>query len=444
MTMVDASGVQEAILTTLLTSGSATILATLFGVPLGAWCSARKGPMFERLRIAVTALYGLPPVVVGVFVYSMLSKSGMFGGLDLLFTVEAMIIAQTCLIFPLLWGGSWSAFDSVATRYKDTLDTLGATPRQRFAMEIRLARTGVYHAIVIGFGRAIAEVGAVIMVGGNIAGQTRVMTTSIVLETSKGNMDDAALLGWLLLLFSLSLVGLASLVRRPWPKPKAEFHGAAPPPLISYEGPGLHRVGVERDGRVLLQPLDVKLKSGTITVVLGESGSGKTSLLRCLAGLEDVSVPCGFQRCSYVPQAPVSLTGNVAEELDLVSKLFPQAPLSGTYYRNAFSLGVEASQAPERISGGELQRLVLARQLAFAPSLLLLDEATANLGGMHVKAIEDELIRHRDAGCCIVLATHNVLQAKRLADEMIILHEGGSLDGESQQAKALLEGTWPI
>ena len=211
--MVAGLALTQAIQTTFVTSGTATILATLIGVPLGAWCARPTHRSFERLKTLITALYGLPPVVVGVFVYSLFSKSGALGSLNMLFTVEAMIFAQTCLILPLVWGGSWTAFESVGRTYNDTLSTIGINHRQRLFMEIRLASNGVYHAVVIAFGRAIAEVGAVIMVGGNIAGKTRVMTTSIVLETSKGNMGQAAVLGGLLLALALSLGGLAAMVR---------------------------------------------------------------------------------------------------------------------------------------------------------------------------------------------------------------------------------------
>ena len=212
--MVDGLALTQAIQTTFLTSGTATVLATLLGVPLGAWCARQQAPFFQRLKTLITALYGLPPVVVGVFVYSLFSKAGALGSLDLLFTIEAMIFAQTCLILPLVWGGSWTAFEGVGRAYSDTLSTMGINERQRLRMEIQLASNGVYHAVVLAFGRAIAEVGAVIMVGGNIAGKTRVMTTSIVLETSKGNMEQAAILGVLLLGLSLSLVALAAMVRK--------------------------------------------------------------------------------------------------------------------------------------------------------------------------------------------------------------------------------------
>jgi tungstate transport system ATP-binding protein len=440
--MVDGGAVREAILTTLLTSGTATVLATLIGVPLGAWCSSKTAPIFDKIRVMVTALYGLPPVVVGVFVYALLSKSGVLGALDLLFTVEAMIIAQTFLIFPLIWGGSWSAFDKTGQQYRDTFDTLGATSKQRLVLEIGLARSGVYHAIVIGFGRAIAEVGAVIMVGGNIAGKTRVMTTSIVLETSKGNMDQASFLGLLLLVFSLTIVALASFVQRPSGRRSPALSGVKPPELVAYDGPSERTVSMSREGREILKPTQIPLHPGTITVVLGESGAGKTSLLRALAGLEGEDVLCGYQRCVYVPQKPLPLTHSVGSELNLASSLFEKCITASAYFSEKFSLEQEPEHSPHVLSGGELQRLILSRQLGFAPKLLLLDECTANLGSAHVKAIETELIRHRDAGVCIVLATHNVLQAKRLADAMIILHDGARIEEEGVLARSLLAGEW--
>ena len=147
--MVDGLALTQAIQTTFITSGTATILATLIGVPLGAWCARSTHRSFGRLKTLITALYGLPPVVVGVFVYSLFSKSGALGSLDVLFTVQAMIFAQTCLILPLIWGGSWTAFEGVGKAYSDTLSTMGISRRQRLFMEIRLASNGVYHACLL-------------------------------------------------------------------------------------------------------------------------------------------------------------------------------------------------------------------------------------------------------------------------------------------------------
>ena len=440
--MVDGPSLSQAVQTTFLTSGTATVLAMLIGVPLGAWCARQQGASFHRLKTLITALYGLPPVVVGVFVYSLFSKSGALGSLDLLFTVEAMIFAQTCLILPLVWGGSWTAFEGVGKAYSDTLATLGIGQRQRLAMEIRLASNGVYHAVVIAFGRAIAEVGAVIMVGGNIAGKTRVMTTSIVLETSKGNMEQAAVLGLLLLLLSLALVGLASMVRTRRKRTSEQLEGEALPAPTPFEGPKIRTISVVKSGRTVVSDVEIELIPGTITAIVGESGAGKTTLLRALAGLEGDDVRCGPRACIYVQQEPVALTVSVASELMLPHRLFPTLPPSGQGYGDVFQLREMAEQATLDLSGGERQRLVLARQLSFSPSLLLLDECTSNLGWLHIQTIEKELMRLRDGGACIVMVTHNIPQAHRMADRIMVLHEGRRLDEGDPFARSLLKGEW--
>ena len=440
--MVDGLALTQAIQTTFLTSGTATVLATLLGVPLGAWCARQQSPFFQRLKTLITALYGLPPVVVGVFVYSLFSKAGALGSLDLLFTIEAMIFAQTCLILPLVWGGSWTAFEGVGRAYSDTLSTLGINERQRLRMEIQLASNGVYHAVVLAFGRAIAEVGAVIMVGGNIAGKTRVMTTSIVLETSKGNMEQAAVLGLLLLGLSLSLVALAAMVQNRRSTRITSVKGDDLPMPTPLNETLNRTVQVEKGGRKLLDDVPIKLKPGTITAVVGESGAGKTTLLRSLAGLENEEVKCGPNACIYVQQHPILFRGTVAAELMIPSGLFPTLRSAGRAYSSLFQLDDKVNQNVEDLSGGERQRTVLARQLSFSPSLLLLDECTSNLSWLHVQTIEQELIRLKEGGTCIVMVTHNIPQAHRMADEILVLHEGRRLEESDPFVRSFLEGEW--
>ena len=440
--MVDGVALGQAIQTTFITSGTATILATLIGVPLGAWCARKKSAHFRRLKTVITALYGLPPVVVGVFVYSLFSKTGSLGFLDLLFTVEAMIFAQTCLVLPLVWGGSWTAFEGVGQAYSDTLATLGISERQRLMMEIQLASNGVYHAIVIAFGRAIAEVGAVIMVGGNIAGKTRVMTTSIVLETSKGNMEQAGLLGMLLLVLSLSLVALAAMVQQRRRTPNVELRGNVLPTPTPFQQTVRKNVRVEKSNRVLVEDVSIDLAPGTITVVVGESGAGKTTLLKALAGLEGEEVNTGPNACVYVQQRPVVFTSSVASELMLSHRLFPDLTPSGKAYAHLLQLDDVVRQSVSDLSGGERQRLVLARQFSLAPSLLLLDECTSNLGWLHVQTIERELLRLKEGGVCIVMVTHNIPQANRLADKIVVLHDGESMPIDDPFAVSLLRGEY--
>jgi len=440
--MVDGVALGQAIQTTFVTSGTATVVATLIGVPLGAWCARQKSVHFQRLKTLITALYGLPPVVVGVFVYSLFSKSGALGSLDLLFTVEAMIFAQTCLILPLVWGGAWTAFEGVGQDYSDTLSTLGINQRQRLGLEIQLASNGVYHAIVIAFGRAIAEVGAVIMVGGNIAGKTRVMTTSIVLETSKGNMEQAAILGVLLLMLSLSLVALAAMVRQQRTTTKTHVVGEDLPRPTPFEERRSENIKVVKGDRVVVDDVIIELEPGTITAVVGESGAGKTTLLKALAGLEGGEVTCGPHACVYVQQQPVIFTSSVASELMLPHRLFPELKPSGKAYSGLFQLSELEGQGVAELSGGERQRLVLARQFSLAPSLLLVDECTSNLGWLHVQTIEQELLRLKEGGTCIVMVTHNIPQAHRLADRVVVLREGTALAADDPFATSLLKGEW--
>ena len=436
--MVNRDTLAEAIVTTLLTSGPATLLAALIGVPLGAWCARKSSSAFQTLRTVITALYGLPPVVVGVVMYAMLSRSGPLGQLDLLFTVQAMVLAQTVLILPLVWGGAWAAFAKVERDVGDVLQTFGFSSRQRFWQEVRLARYGVYHAVVLAFGRAVAEVGAVIMVGGNIAGKTRVMTTSIVLETSKGNLDEAMVLGGMLLLMSLVLVGLASFVRDWRPTTPLPVEGSEPVKYPEFSEKESITINVIKDGAPLLIDVVVELEPGSIVAVVGESGAGKTTLLRALAGLEGLERSTGPFQTAYLPQHAASLTTTVAEEVGLASSSFGEVPAAGSYFLKTFDLLSVEHANTSTLSGGERQRAALARQMGLHPKLLLLDEGTSNLGLKHTQAVEQELLRMKDAGGCVVMVTHNMLQAKRLATSIVVLHQGRRLSDDDPLVNSIM------
>jgi tungstate transport system permease protein len=188
---------------------SAVAIATLIGVPLGAWLAVRRF-RYRRLAIAIlNALMGLPPVVVGLVVYLLLSRSGPFGVLDLLFTPWAMIIAQVIIATPLIASISHQAIRELWAEYHDLLISLNTTRNQRIATLIWDARRSLLTATLAGFGRSIGEVGAIMIVGGNIENVTRVLTTAIALETSKGNFALALGLGYVLIALAL-LVNIVS------------------------------------------------------------------------------------------------------------------------------------------------------------------------------------------------------------------------------------------
>ena len=197
----------EIVILSLQVSGVALIFSTLIGVPLGAIIGLSR---FLGRRLVAAILYtgmGFPPVVIGLFVYILLSRSGPLGNLSLpvipdLFTPGAMILAQTIISFPLVAGFTMAAVMGVDRSLRTQMLSLGATKKQAAFTVLSEARLGVIVAIAAGFGSIISEVGAVMLVGGNIEGRTRVLTTAIVLETRKGNFDLALLLGAVLLLLT--------------------------------------------------------------------------------------------------------------------------------------------------------------------------------------------------------------------------------------------------
>jgi len=190
-------------LLSLKVSGTALTVATLIGLPLSAFLGFRKFPLRGLVISLLNTFMGLPPVVVGLFVYLLLSRSGPLGFMSLLYTQSAMIIAQTILAFPIVASLSHAAIMGVDPVIRQAAATLGATPFQVSLTVINEARYGIMAAVIAGFGRVMAEVGAILIVGGNIAGYTRVMTTTIALETDKGNFEMALALGVILLLISL-------------------------------------------------------------------------------------------------------------------------------------------------------------------------------------------------------------------------------------------------
>ncbi len=183
----------------LYVSGAALFVACLFGIPVGAALALKPLPGQRLINLLIYTGMGLPPVVVGLFVYLFLSRSGPFGFLEWLFTPTAMITAQVIIGLPLVIGLTMTAVSGVDASLHLQVRALGATPTQVMWTVLWEARSGVMAAVVAAFGGIISEVGAVMLVGGNIEGSTRVLTTAIVLETRKGNFELALALGGVLL-----------------------------------------------------------------------------------------------------------------------------------------------------------------------------------------------------------------------------------------------------
>jgi tungstate transport system permease protein len=190
-------------------SGVAVLIAALFGLPFGAWLALSRFPGRQALIAVLNGMMGLPPVVVGLLIYLLLSRAGPLGPFGLLFTPAAMMIAQALLIFPIIAALARQVIDDAWLEYREQLMSLNASRWQCMTALLWDLRFTLLTSVLAGFGRAIAEVGAVMIVGGNIDGVTRVMTTAIALETSKGDLALALALGMVLIMLVV-LINIAA------------------------------------------------------------------------------------------------------------------------------------------------------------------------------------------------------------------------------------------
>jgi tungstate transport system permease protein len=203
----------DIVLLSLRVSLSAVAIATLLGLPLGAAIAVGRFPGRQTVIVLLNAFMGLPPVVAGLVIYLMLSRAGPLGSLGLLFTPSAMVIAQAVLILPIIAALSRQAIEDAWREYEEQLRSLGAKRMDAALTLLWETRFSLLTTILAGFGRAAAEVGAVIIVGGNIDGVTRVMTTAIALETSKGDLPLALGLGIILISIDIALNAAAYLTK---------------------------------------------------------------------------------------------------------------------------------------------------------------------------------------------------------------------------------------
>ncbi len=204
-------------------SGIATLLSLLLGIPLGAFLALVRFPGRSLLVSLVNTGMGLPPVVVGLFISIMLWRSGPMGFLNLMYTLTAMVIAQVVIAFPIVAGLTMASFQTLNPKLRLQLLGIGASRPQLLWLLCKEARLPLLAAVMAGFGGVISEVGSVMMVGGNIKGQTRVLTTATVLETQMGNFGTAIALGLILLTLSFAVNFLLTQIQQReqirWPKP---------------------------------------------------------------------------------------------------------------------------------------------------------------------------------------------------------------------------------
>ena len=407
---------------------TALLIACVIALPLGALIAIRRF-RFRRLTIGVlNALMGLPPVVVGLIVYVLLSRSGPFGVFGLLFTPTAMIIAQTIIIVPLIASIAHQAIRDLWSDYHDLLISLGATRSQKIVTLIWDARRALLTAV---------------------AGRFRA-------RHWRGRRDHG---GWR--------------QHRPCDAGSDHRHRAGDQPGRFCPGPGpgfcsdrsghsgepgdalagrnrtrgavvmemfplrLDAAEVRSRGKRLIGPIDLELSGVGVTVVIGPNGSGKTSFLRMLHGITRLShgaitwscpEPAARAQQAFVFQTPVvlrrSVLDNLAYPLRLQGLARKPARARARGWADRIGLGHALDRPATRLSGGERQKLTLARALIRNPRLLFLDEPCAALDGAATREIEAILVAAAAAGTRIIMSTHNLGQARRLGTEIVFLLDG--------------------
>ena len=428
------------VFTSLLVSGSATIIALIIGLPLASICARNEFAVKRILLIIIRAMYGLPPVVVGVAVYLVFSKQGIFSSLELLFTIQGMIVAQSLLILPLVWGVSWTSMAAIPKEVLETYKMMGVS-RPEVITHLIEARKGVSGAVMLAFGRAVAEVRAVMIVGGNIAVHTRTLTTSIVLETQQGRLEQGLLLGLILLIIAM-IASLAILtIEDGWLRGRRKIVAMKRPTFINKKTNliSCDNIGLSFSDKKIIDGFDLQLKGGECVAILGASGSGKTSLLRMVSGLQIQSSGeiSRSGKILMIHQQPVVMQGDVIDNLCYSGIEKGEA----FWWLDKVGMGEYYGRLPNTLSGGEKQRLAVIRGLASQPDVLILDEFTSNLDGPNVSVLEDLIEKHTGLGGSVLMATHNPFQAKRIADRYLII-ENGCLIDEDHADPALLDGTW--
>ena len=419
----------------LLVSLSAVVLAALIGVPLGACVALTRFPGREAVIVILNALMGLPPVVVGLAVYLLLSRSGPLGSWGLLFTPQAMIIAQTMLVTPIIAALTRQTIEDLWPEYRDELTAMDVGPFGRIATLIWDARFSLVTALLAGFGRAAAEVGAIIIVGGNIDGFTRTMTTAIALETSKGDLPLAIGLGMVLIAIVVAVNALA------WGRaPRRRTTGGMTMRAPATDLP-IVLDDVERCTRAASRSSSgfrSRSAPGAPTVLIGPNGSGKTTLLRVAMGL------IGADRAAASPGAAAETCRRArAPSCSSVRRCFAAAPPANIRYALA-AAGVPRAQRDARArraaarssasTGSAIARRAGCPAASSSgwrwparsrdPQVLLLDEPTASLDPAATKAIEDIIRAVAARGIKVVMATHDLGEARRLAGDIVLLHRG--------------------
>ncbi|HOT29906.1 MAG TPA: ABC transporter permease [Candidatus Ozemobacteraceae bacterium] len=431
----------------------ATILGFLLALPLAGLIHACRPRVRAMILIAMQTMISVPTVIVGTIVYLLLSRRGPLGGLELLYTPAAIVAGDLLLVIPLLTVFIGSALQQVPRDFVETAKNLGAKPFQLLFLLALECRGALAVAVCVGFGRVISELGAAMILGGNIKGCSRTLTTAMALEMGKGETELAMALGMLLLLLALANTLAVQylqyriswrgrrLVPETTPVPHAPSdcrRGAASdtrndpdrvfPQLPPVEIRGL---SVRFEERILFDNLSATLEMSGGTALMGASGSGKSTLLRIMAGLASPDagvVDHAWKTPILTFQRPYLFDGTVRMNIEFGMRIrgVPAEERRERAERLGETLGLLPmfGQPVRNLSGGEAARVSLGRALAVRPDLLLIDEALSHLDRMTLRPVILLLRAFIGNGGALLLVTHEEWLADELCSRKIHLRRG--------------------
>ncbi|MHA2253310.1 MAG: ABC transporter permease [Candidatus Kariarchaeaceae archaeon] len=453
---------------------TAVLLAIAIGIPLGLVIGHYNFIGKNILTTLINTLTGFPPVVMGVFLFVLFSRRGPLGVLELLYTPTAMIIAQFLLALPIIISTTIQAISTIPDEFFETITSLQLSGIKQGKTIIREIRSSLLIGSVIGFGRAISEVGAILIIGGNIRWYTRTLTTASVLEISRGSPEVAIALGIILLLASFIINLTLYAFQSSYLLPDALFKtsnesyksrkqdtylndqqfnvinllGTQTP--VSIKCSKIHK---SYNGNPILDIEKINFNAGNIYAVIGPNGIGKTTLLRIISGIDKnykgkITYDPMSEDMAYLHQTPYMFKGSVLQNL----KMIDQNEKTVENIIADFALSDILENDAKKLSGGEKRRVALARLFLTKPNYLVLDEPTSDLDPGGVARIERILQKLRDKGILIIMTTHNLLQAKRIGDKILIqmsksqLFQGDTesvFASDNPEVKAFLDGTLP-
>lgn len=424
-------------------------LGTLIGLVAALPCVFLVHFAPPRIRvwlfIVFQGLLSVPTVIVGTTLYLLLSKRGPMGALELMFTPSAILLGDVFLVVPLLTVFISSAISQVPEGVMETARNLGAGRFLIFRILLRECRRAIVVAACAGFGRVISEVGAAMILGGNIKGYTRTLTTAMVLETGMGETELAIALGILLLFFSFASVAIANTLRRnPFPVSEQEplstvvmpnLGSGKAKPVLSDSPPvaPIEIFSLRKDFgvRVLFSGKDFSLPLSGGTALMGKSGCGKSTLLRILAGITEPSsgsISVGARKGILVFQRPYLFSGTVRENLGfgLHIRDFSEDAIRKETSRLAGILGLTGllDRDCSVLSGGEAVRVSIGRAMAVHPDLLLLDESLSHLDAETLSPILELLRQFVGSGGGLILVSHDEAFARSLCRNLVRLENG--------------------